>query len=250
MRTTQLFTAAVMVTLLAALSGCASTAPAGAGADLAASSVIPAAGPAAHPTALPTTPAGETISRPTPGSPAPESSATTVRTTRFIVADWPLFDTVDALVDSSSLVVVARVTKVDPSTQGPDEPGTPPNKKGNGSVSTVFHFSVEQVIVHRDGPEPAGSVSVNSGNGTVDGVRWVIGGEPAYREGDRYLLFLKWSPSGPVYSDAGGAQAAYTIDAKGRLSSLHDSYLHSPVMNVINGRTLADVITLVRTAPR
>ena len=249
MRATQLFTAAVMVTSLAAPSGCASTAPADAGADLADSSVISAAGPAVHPTALPTTPANK-ISRPSSVPPAPESSATTVGTTRFIVADWPLFDTVDALVDSSSLVVVARVTKVDPSTQGPDEPGTPPNKKGNGSVSTVFHFSVEQVIVHRDGPEPAGSVSVNSGNGTVDGVRWVIDGEPAYRESDRYLLFLKWSPSGLAYSDAGGAQAAYTIDASGRLSSLDDSYLRSPVMNSINGRTLADVITLVRTARR
>lgn len=167
------------------------------------------------------------------------------------IADFPIYGTVSELVKSSSVVAVGKVIDIGASWQDEDLSGTPENKKGTGLIFTPVSFEVEEVLAHRNGPEPANPILLTQDGGVANGRELIVSGSPTYVLGERLVLFLGWFdvPGKRAYGCLGGNKGFYTLSDANVLSAPSGS-AEGNVTAELDGLTLEEAEQVISAANR
>ena len=152
-----------------------------------------------------------------------------------IQADYPAYETADALYGAATLVIDGQLTgasKVlrevpDPNAAGSDpklnpNAGAPAGKAQaaqppDSTIVTVYEVKV--LAVHKGQAKVGGTIDIKTLGGVFDGVTYKEIGVSPLKSGQPYLLFLETYPDSPA-ALLNPEQAQYAIGADGGVTAL------------------------------
>lgn len=134
-------------------------------------------------------------------------------------ASWAYdYDTLDDLGRAADLVVEGQVVKIKSSGPDPATPDVPQTLFGVEVIDLMKGDAPDQIIVKQTG-------------GTIDGVSFVMEGDPMLTPGDHVLLYLArvWAPNKEVwYLTLGGPQGRLAVGKDGSLATVGDPAIELP----------------------